>query len=100
MSSLIPGVTNITRVKNCYSTFWGFTFLVENREELIKKFKSEGVISMQIHPRNDKWSVFEDSKTHLPGVDFFDPREISIPCGWWVSDKEIKKMVNVIKNGW
>lgn len=96
----IPGLTNIKRESNCYSTYWAYTFLVDNRDGLINRLKEEGIDSMQIHPRNDKWSMFKESKRDLPGVDYFDERELSIPCGWWVSDEDVFKISSIIKNGW
>ncbi len=95
-----PGVTHINRESNCYSTYWAYTFLVEKREDLIRKLKEEGVASMQIHPRNDNWSMFKESKRELPGVDYFDKRELSIPSGWWVEDEDIYKITEIIKKGW
>ena len=96
----IPGLTNIKRLNNCYPTYWAYTFLAENRDDLMKKLKEEGIDSMQIHPRNDVWSMFSESKRKLPGVDYFDKRELSIPCGWWVSEEDVYKISSIIKKGW
>lgn len=96
----IPGITNIKRQDNCYSTYWAYTFLVEDRDSLIKKLKEENIHSMQIHPRNDIWSMFQASKKELPGVDFFDKRELSIPSGWWVEEEDIFNISEIIKKGW
>jgi dTDP-4-amino-4,6-dideoxygalactose transaminase len=96
----VPGVENINRVNDCYPTFWAYTIMVENRDGLIKKLKEEGIDSMQIHPRNDKWSMFAESKRELPGVDHFDARELSIPCGWWVTKEDVYRISDIIKKGW
>jgi len=98
--SNIPGLDNIKRESDCYSTYWAYTVLVENREGLVKKLKEEGIDAMQIHPRNDIWSMFESSKRDLPGVDYFDKRELSIPSGWWVTEEDIYKISEIIKKGW
>jgi perosamine synthetase len=96
----VPGLLNIRRESDCYSTYWGYTILVENREGLVTRLQEEGVQSMQIHPRNDRWSMFESSKRELPGVDYFDDRELSIPCGWWVTEEDVHKISDIIKKGW
>lgn len=96
----VPGVTNIKREDNCYSTYWAYTILVENRNELVRKLKEEGVDSMQIHPRNDIWSMFKSSKRDLPGVDYFNERELSIPSGWWVTADDVHRISEIIKKGW
>lgn len=96
----ISGVKNINRENDCYSTYWAYTILVENRDGLIRKLNEEGIDAMQIHPRNDIWSMFEGSKKELPGVDYFDDRELSIPSGWWVSEEDVYKISDIIKKGW
>ena len=93
----IPGIKNIKREEDCFPVFWVYTFLTENRDSLIKKLKEEGIEAMQVHPRNDKWSIFKKSKRKLPGVDYFDKREISIPCGWWVSPEDAHRIALTIK---
>jgi len=98
--SNIPGITNIKRESNCYPTYWAYTMLVENRNGLIKKLNEEGVDAMQIHPRNDIWSMFKQSKRDLPGVDYFDKREVSIPSGWWVTKEDVYRIVEIINKGW
>jgi perosamine synthetase len=95
-----PGLQNINREENCYPTYWAYTLLVENRNGLIKKLNEEGVDAMQIHPRNDIWSMFEQSKRELPGVDYFDKREVSIPSGWWVTEEDVHKISEIINKGW
>ena len=31
---------------------------------------------------------------------FFDKHNLSIPCGWWVSDEDRERIVDCIKSGW
>ena len=72
--SNIPGVLNVVRAENNYATYWAYTIIVDTRKGLTKKLKEEGIDAMQIHPRNDKWSMFAESKRELPGVDYFNDR--------------------------
>ena len=96
----IPGLSNIKRESDCYSTFWAYTVLVENRDGLVRKLKEHNIDAMQIHPRNDVWSMFSNSKRDLPGVDYFSAREVSIPCGWWLKEEDVYRISEVIKRGW
>ena len=97
----IPGVTLIKRdLKNDYSIFWAYCIIVENRGALIEKLAREGVASGQIHPRNDVYSMFSMSKRHLPNVDAFSERELSLPCGWWVDEDEVGRICDIIRRGW
>jgi perosamine synthetase len=96
----IPGLKQVTRSSDDYSTYWAYCILVENRDKLIEKLEREGIASGQIHPRNDVYSMFEESKKHLPGIDYFSKHEMCLPCGWWVTDEEIVRISNIIKSGW
>jgi dTDP-4-amino-4,6-dideoxygalactose transaminase len=96
----IPGLNILTRIEDCYSVYWAYTVLVEERDALIRKLNEKGILSMQIHPRNDKWTIFKDSKKELPGVDYFNERELSLPCGWWVDKSDIEWISSIIKEGW
>lgn len=96
----VPGVKLISRSAQDFSTYWAYCVLVENRTALEKKLKAEGVGASQIHPRNDVYSVFSKSIRPLPGVDYFAPREIALPCGWWVSENDVRRIANILKSGW
>ncbi|MDB0023953.1 DegT/DnrJ/EryC1/StrS family aminotransferase [Planktomarina temperata] len=97
----VSGVELLHRSNLDHPTYWAYTFKADNRDGLIKKLASHGVGAMQIHPRNDKWSIFERSEVgELPGVDEFHATEISIPSGWWVSEDDREFILNIIKGGW
>jgi dTDP-4-amino-4,6-dideoxygalactose transaminase len=96
----IPGLKNIKRESDCYPIFWAYTVIVEDRDGLIRKLKAHNIDAMQIHPRNDIWSMFKDSKRELPGVDYFDKRELSLPSGWWVSEEDVFEISEIVKKGW
>ena len=57
----------------------------------------EGIASRQVHPRNDRYAIFASSRRSLLGVDYFDARELSLPCGWWVEEDDIYRIVEIIK---
>jgi dTDP-4-amino-4,6-dideoxygalactose transaminase len=96
----IPGLTQIRRDPRDASTYWGYCVLVENRAGFIAKLREHGVDARQIHPRNDTLSVFAPFRRPLPGIDFFDPREVCLPCGWWVSPEEVERIAHVVRSGW
>ena len=55
---------------------------------------------MDLHSvRYDKYTVFKDlSRKSLPGCDFFCERMINIPVGWWLDQKDLEKIVNVVND--
>lgn len=93
----IKGVELIERDSKNYPVYWVYTLLLENRDKVMEALEKEGIASAIVHPRNDVYSIFKKFKRKLPGVDYYAARELSLPCGWWVSDKDIQKVVNVIK---
>lgn len=73
------------------SSYWLFTLLVDDRAAFRAYLAAHGIITSQVHARNDKHDAFKaisESRGPLPGVDSFDARQVSIPAGWWVSDAE------------
>lgn len=91
------GVTLVERDSKNFSTYWVYSMLVDNREKIMKALDQEGIASGIIHPRNDVYSIFKQSRRDLPGVDYYDARELSLPCGWWVTQKNIKRIAEIIK---
>ncbi|MDO8496961.1 MAG: DegT/DnrJ/EryC1/StrS family aminotransferase, partial [bacterium] len=79
------------------STYWAYTLLVDNRKKIQNALKKEKIDSCVIHPRNDIYSVFKKFKRDLPGVDYYSERELSLPCGWWVTNRDIMRIVEVIQ---
>lgn len=93
----ITGVELVEREEGNYETYWVYTLLVENRDKVMAALKAEEIASSIVHPRNDNYSIFVESKRDLPNVDYYSARELSIPCGWWVEKNDIARIVDIIK---
>lgn len=94
------GVELIPYYKNTEPSYWLYTMKVDRRNDFIKLMEAHGISASPLHHRNDSHSIFADSKRELPGLDEFYSQLIHIPCGWWVSEEDRKKIVEVIKKGW
>jgi perosamine synthetase len=94
------GVTLIPRSDEDYGVYWVYCVLVENRSGLIRKLAENGVTAGQVHQRNDTYTMFRDSRRELPDVDYFDARELCLPCGWWVSPDDRERIADIIRSGW
>jgi dTDP-4-amino-4,6-dideoxygalactose transaminase len=68
------------------SSYWLYTVRVLGRDKFIKHMAELGVQTSKVHVRNDLYTMFEDSKTFLPGVDEFYNSHVCIPVGWWVEN--------------
>ncbi len=70
------------------SSYWLYTFHINNRDELMAKLQEEGIMSSKVHARNDTHSMFKDFQAHLPGVESFNKTHLCIPVGWWITKEE------------
>lgn len=93
----IPGVVTLKRDPADFQTYWGYTVLVENRAAVIERLAQAGIAAAQIHVRNDIYSMFNAERRPLPNTDWFDARELSLPCGWWVDPAEQDRIIETLK---
>lgn len=93
----IKGLNTLTRNPDFESSFWIYSFLVENRDNFYKHMKDCGVTVSQVHERNDKHTCVSDFKSSLPTLDRIIGKVVSIPVGWWVTDSDREYIVNCIK---
>ncbi|MCI8561819.1 MAG: DegT/DnrJ/EryC1/StrS family aminotransferase [Dorea sp.] len=96
----IPGITLIPYYDNTEPAYWLYTMKVEKREEFIRMMEGAGIMASTLHHRSDTHSVFSESKCELPALDKFYSEFVHIPCGWWVSDEDRERMVDIISRGW
>jgi dTDP-4-amino-4,6-dideoxygalactose transaminase len=96
----IPGLDLCTWDEEAEPSHWFYTVLAERRDDLSRRLTEYGIGNSQAHKRNDWHSVFAESRCELPGLDSFYSRMLHIPCGWWVSDLDRERIVQVIRQGW
>lgn len=93
----IEGVTVLRRPANSSPAYWVYTFLARARDRLLQELHREGIYSSKVHLRNDLYSAFGNRETGLSGVESFSRNCLSVPCGWWVTDDDRARIVNVIR---
>lgn len=84
------------------SSFWVYTMLLDtknslDRDNVIQDLNSKGIGAGLIHLPNDNYSAFSKSKKNLPGLRDFEMRQISLPCGWWLSEANILEIAKETK---
>jgi dTDP-4-amino-4,6-dideoxygalactose transaminase len=92
----VPNVTVLKRPPNSRSAYWVYTFLVEARDRVFRRLIEQGIQASKVHLRNDLYTCFGVNDTALPGVDQFSSRCLSIPCGWWVADRDRTKIADSV----
>lgn len=96
----VNGVKLLTRHPDRDSSFWIYSLLVENRDDFAKAMKDRGIMTSQVHERNDKHFCVEKYRTFLPNLDATIGKVTAIPVGWWVNEDDAGKIVDSIKKGW
>lgn len=81
------------------SSYWLLTVLAPHgqQQRLIDYFDSRGIEASLVHARNDvQKGIVEVLHRALPGVDGFCSREVCVPCGWWLSDEDVQRVIDAI----
>ena len=96
----INGITLLPYYTDTVPSYWLYTLKVERRDEFIKMLVDNGVSASPLHLRNDRHTLFNAPKGKTPNLDSFNEAYVHIPCGWWVSDVDRVKIVQIINRGW
>ncbi len=83
----------IRPVLSAIPAFWGFLVLSESRDELLVHLKAQGIKSSIFHQRNDWYTGFGKPRAELPGTELVMNQLLALPCGWWLTDNQIKELI-------
>lgn len=87
---------NLVDIKNTSPTYWLYTIKAKNSESFIEYLNKNSVGASKVHIPNNYHPIFKDST--LPNTDIFYKNLVHIPCGSWVTDSDLKYILQVIKN--
>ena len=95
----VPGIQLMKNNLKCNSAYWLYTIRVlgGKKQEFMNKMKESGIMTSQVHNRNDINSVVKEFKEFLPNLDELEKELVCIPVGWWLTNEEKKYIVNEIK---
>jgi len=98
----LKNVAGIQLMKNnpkCNSAYWLYTIRVLNGKKLefMNKMKKAGIMTSQVHNRNDINSCVKKFEEKLPNLDILEKELVCIPVGWWLEQEDLEKMVTNIK---
>jgi len=93
-------ITKLKRSKGLDGSYWIYSLLTEDRADLQSYLRGNGIASDVVHVRNDRYTLFKDFQVDgLKGVDEFSSKLLNVPVGWWLDDKDVEKVVDVL-NGY
>ena len=84
----------------CNSAYWLYTIRVLNgkKQEFMDKMKEAGIMTSQVHNRNDINSCVKQFNSELPNLDILEKELVCIPVGWWLEEKDKLFIVKTILN--
>lgn len=96
----IHGIINLPIFEDRKNSFWLYNFLVENRNGLIKKLRDNNIMASTVDTRIDKYTLFKPYQRDLPGMDYFEEHQLSIPCISSMEIDDVVRICDIIKEGW
>ena len=99
-------------LKNCFgiqliknnpksnSAYWLYTIRVLNgrKQEFMDKMKKAGIMTSQVHNRNDINSCVKEFEEELPYLDILEKELVCIPVGWWLEQKDLEFIVDSVNS--
>ena len=82
------------------SAYWLYTIRVLNgkKKEFMERMKDAGIMTSQVHNRNDINSVVREYQEPLRNLDILEKELVCIPVGWWLTSEEKKHIItNIIE---
>ena len=94
----VQGVTLLRYNQKHHCSYWIFSLLVDDKEKFNLKMKEAGIMVSQVHERNDKHSCVAKYERILPNLNRVVKQLTAIPCGWWLTEKEVNYIIDKVKN--
>lgn len=95
----VQGIKLMKNNPKCNSAYWLYTIRILNgkKQEFMNKMKEAGIMTSQVHNRNDINSCVKDFEEKLPNLDILERELVCIPVGWWLKEDELEYIVSKIK---
>lgn len=95
----IAGIKPAVVLSEADPSYWIYTLLADNSEEVEQCLAAIGVSASKLHRPNHFHSVFAPFAGPMPGLDSFYQRLVHIPSGWWVGDEDRQRIVDALAKG-
>jgi len=79
---------------------WLCTVLVDERLALQQKLRERGIESNQVHYRNDRYTLFQNSRGEFPGMDSVEDRYLVLPLHTHMTEEHVARVIDVVRSGW
>jgi len=96
----VDGIYLLEKKNDRKSACWLFTMKVDRKNDFIELLKKNGIMSSQVHNRNDLNSCVSEFVCELPNVTELEKSLICIPVGWWLEKEQLEHIIHTINQGW
>ena len=95
----IPETEILSVPTGCTPSWWVYGFYSTYADALIEALQNAEIEGSHLWRRNDSYSCFGAYRTKdgLPGTEYVQANAVFIPNGWWVSNADRQRIVEVIK---
>jgi perosamine synthetase len=96
----IDGIELFNKNDKSKPSYWIYTIKVLNgrKNAFIDYMKNKGIVTSQVHARNDTHSCLNKYKSKLKNLDNIEGKIVSIPVGWWLNEYDLEYIVKCIKD--
>jgi perosamine synthetase len=94
----IPGIELLEERSGRISANWLMTILADNQEALIGHLNDHEIESSPLHYRNDRYSIFSDSRGSFPGMDSVEERILCLPLNMSLARRHVMDVVDAIRS--
>ena len=90
-------IKKLVQAPKAQSSYWIYSLLTDDREDFKKYMHDNGIATDVVHKRNDSYSVFKKYRDNdLAGLQEFESKLMNIPVGWWLTEKDREKIIEVV----
>lgn len=96
----ISGIQLLNNNPKCNSAYWLYSIRVLHgkKAEFMDAMKEAGIMTSQVHNRNDINSCVKDYMEELPYLDVLEKELVCIPVGWWLTQENLDHIVSTIRS--
>lgn len=92
----IPNIEPVPVTEGARPAYWALLLRVRQRDAVMHQLKTAGVQCSTLHLRNDLYTAF-GGPADLPGTAAFTAQVLAVPCGWWLSEPELERIVTSLQ---
>ena len=95
----VPGIQLMRKCDGSNPAYWLYTIRVLDgrKQEFMDKMKEAGIMTSQVHNRNDINSCVAEFQEPLPNLDILEKELVCIPVGWWLSNEDREHIVSSLR---